>query len=1104
MAASQIHPRVNIAKYGGEDTTLGQKLAIASIPVVLASDQSPVEVTTVGSSITRIYGELDDVLTQQPMENGSAQVRITALRGLHSSLRRDDSTGSEFRGQTTMAESIPVAIASNQSAVSITNSNLTVLGPTVKSEDAAHVSTTTGLFVLAVRNDASAVLTSDNFDYSAIAVDSAGRIKQASEYSSVGGTPDRVTGIGAEVDDSTPSATAEGTIGSLRMTSQRALRVAITNTSGDDMAESPIATEATLASIVKTEDTQHASQDKGVMSLAVKTSTATSLASEGDYHPLEVDGDGRLHVNPGTVAVTVASLPLPTGASTLAEQQSQTSLLASIADITQILSREDAVHSSGDYGVMALSVRQNTAAALGDLDGDYQPLITDGSGRLHVNVGVSALPSGAATLAEQVTQTALLTVLGDIRKQEDALHASGDFGFMPLSVRQDTAAALSSGNGDYQPIITDSSGRLHVNVGNTVGIRITDGDTSVLADVLDLTNSNPLTVAIVDGSGTQITSFGGGTQFAEDAAHTTGDVGTLALARRIDTVASSAGTSGDYATLNTDSAGRLYCNVGSSTISAGTTTAGTTTVGHGLLTVSMGFSDDDDSNAIWAAAEDKYAPLRQTNKGAAWSNLRNNAGAEIGTTVTPVNVQIGDGSNQATIRNLAANDALNVAIVDGSGAHITSFGGGTQYTEGDTDLSITGTAMLWEDASETLATVNAANGLPVTLRDASGNRVGVVSGAPLLVGSFDPGGVVVTSSVIASEATLASFAHAEDSAHSSGHVGMMSLAVRRDADTTLVNNDNDYAPLQVDASGSLKVKVMNTVPVSGTVTANQGSPPWQVQSNSVNIATEATLAAVDTSLNNIEADLDDIRVDIARIEDAIYQDEAAFTLATSKLAMIGGHYKATTDTVSTGTVGALHMTANRALHVHQVMADGTSMIDPVSGDFTPTGNPMPFMVTLKDGGSKHFLTRGQAAKADTLPVSIASDQTWAHGTLTTLMTGGSTSDGQLQSTTIQTGSADLLCDTPRVLVYVEITKTGSPTRFQLFFQWSDDDSTYWTTDIGPYAIWTYGASEVSGTYRRCFPIPAMGRYLRIQAQASGTANGSNYFTVIVKAKAVYP
>jgi len=45
---------------------------------------------------------------------------------------------------------------------------------------------------------------------------------------------------------------------------------------------------------------------------------------------------------------------------------------------------EDAVHSSGEAGTMTLSVRTDTAAALGGTDGDYQPIITDANGRLHV------------------------------------------------------------------------------------------------------------------------------------------------------------------------------------------------------------------------------------------------------------------------------------------------------------------------------------------------------------------------------------------------------------------------------------------------------------------------------------------------------------------------------------------------------------------------------------------------------------------------------------------------------------------------------------------------------------------------------------------------
>lgn len=54
-------------------------------------------------------------------------------------------------------------------------------------------------------------------------------------------------------------------------------------------------------------------------------------------------------------------------------------------------------------------------------------------------------------------------------------------------------------------------------------------------------------------------------------------------------------------------------------------------------------------------------------------------------------------------------------IVDSGG------GGGTQYTEGDTDASITGTALLWEDTSNTIVAASAAKPLPVS---ASGTFTG--------------------------------------------------------------------------------------------------------------------------------------------------------------------------------------------------------------------------------------------------------------------------------------------------------------------------------------------------------------------------------------------
>lgn len=54
---------------------------------------------------------------------------------------------------------------------------------------------------------------------------------------------------------------------------------------------------------------------------------------------------------------------------------------------------EDAVHASGDLGVMMLGVRKDTATGLESNDGDYGPFLIDSQGRLHVNIGVAPAAS---------------------------------------------------------------------------------------------------------------------------------------------------------------------------------------------------------------------------------------------------------------------------------------------------------------------------------------------------------------------------------------------------------------------------------------------------------------------------------------------------------------------------------------------------------------------------------------------------------------------------------------------------------------------------------------------------------------------------------------
>jgi hypothetical protein len=85
-----------------------------------------------------------------------------------------------------------------------------------------------------------------------------------------------------------------------------------------------------------------------------------------------------------------------------------------------------------------------------------------------------------------------------------------------------------------------------------------------------------------------------------------------------------------------------------------------------------------------------------------------------------------------------------------------------------------------------------------------------------LVGGDQSLDVNITQSVLptgaATETTLASilselqgYTYAEDSAHSSGDIGIMGLAVRNDAGTSLVSADGDYSPLSVDATGALRI-----------------------------------------------------------------------------------------------------------------------------------------------------------------------------------------------------------------------------------------------------------------------------------------------------------
>ncbi len=100
---------VNLAAVGGVATSLGQKAMTASIPVVLASNQASIPVAS--SSADGADVALGAVADAAATAGGTGTVSAK--------LRRISTQLPAAVGQTTMAASLPVVLASNQSPVNV-------------------------------------------------------------------------------------------------------------------------------------------------------------------------------------------------------------------------------------------------------------------------------------------------------------------------------------------------------------------------------------------------------------------------------------------------------------------------------------------------------------------------------------------------------------------------------------------------------------------------------------------------------------------------------------------------------------------------------------------------------------------------------------------------------------------------------------------------------------------------------------------------------------------------------------------------------------------------------------------------------------------------
>lgn len=293
------------------------------------------------------------------------------------------------------------------------------------------------------------------------------------------------------IDDAGGSLTVDGAVtanagtGTMTVTDDGSFTLAAN--SGVDIGDVDVTSVVTgtgASNLGKAEDAAHSTGDVGVMSLVVRNDTLAALAgTDGDYAPLQVNASGALYIQEGSaldvsgatvtidgahiategsalgsgvllqgddgtdrknvavdatsgnVQVDVASA-LPSGTNAIGKLAANSGVDIGDVDVTSVTpgtaasnlgKAEDAAHSTGDVGVMSLTVRNDTLAALAGTDGDYAPLQVNASGALYIQEGAALDVSGAT-----VTTTPAVTGGGTEASAQRVTLASDSTGVLSV------------------------------------------------------------------------------------------------------------------------------------------------------------------------------------------------------------------------------------------------------------------------------------------------------------------------------------------------------------------------------------------------------------------------------------------------------------------------------------------------------------------------------------------------------------------------------------------------------------------------------------------------------------------------------------------------
>jgi hypothetical protein len=946
---------LRISSAGGSIEAKGQQLMALSLPVVFASDQTALDINclsgcggassfldnaafTIGTTPVNIAGYLfDDVAPTAATENSAAAPRMSSNRVPYGQIR--DAAGNERGANVTAGNALSTDLTSVGGTAAAAGNGATTAGTqrvTLSNDGTGVIATvgavttvasvtsvgaitnalpvganvigkvsidqatpgttnlvqvTDGAGALNVIVDSSALPSgaatsaaqtdksqftkvTDGTDTAQVTATSGGALQVECVGGTCGGAATfsdnsaftfgttGITNIGGVFDDVAPNAVAENSAGTPRISANRNLYTALRDAAGNERGANVTAGNALVvdgsASTQPVSGTVTVTDGAGALNVIVDSGTVTTVSS--------VTAVGT--ITPGTAASSLGKA-------------------------------EDAVHGSGDVGVMALSVINTSGATLA-ADGDYAPIatntlghvmtdartlvgttvavnngavsagvqrvtvandstgklaavdtitnpvtVTDGAGALNVIVD-----SGTLTTVSTVTTVSAVTAVGTITpgtaatslgKAEDAVHASGDVGVMALGVANEAGAALAA-DGDYTPIATTTKGYVRTDTAMMNGVAVTMGNGASGTGVQRVTIANDSTGTMKLNDGTDTALITGAGAILIDGSATTQPVsGTVTV---------------------TDGAGALNVIVDSGTITTVSSVTAVGTITPGTAASSLGKAED----AVHASGDVGVMSL----------GVANEAAASLAA----------DGDYTPIATNTKGYVLENTAMINGV---VPLMGNGASGTGAQR-------VTLANDSTGILAAVTSIT-----------NAVTVTDGAGALNVIVDSGTITTVSSVTAvgtiTPGTAAtSLGKAEDAVAGSGDVGVMALGVSNEAGTVL-NADGDYSVIATNTKGQVLTD-FRTVAGNAIAAGNGASSTGVLRVAQVNdgtgvLATVTNVATIGTSVTPGTA-----AGNLGKAEDAIHAtgDTGVMALhvaneANTAFAADGDYTPAAVDTV---------------------------------------------------------------------------------------------------------------------------------------------------------------------------------------------------------------